>query len=474
MSLNTFAYDGQIRRFLYQFIRIMSNFQVEFGKDRDGNTSLQQVPVFYGDPSRQVSQILRGNTENALPSVPAMACYISSMDYDRARVQEPYHVSKLNIRERDYEHSVTPGEPGTWGNAQGNAFTVERLMPVPYKLTLKVDIWTSNTEQKLQLLEQMLPLFNPALEIQSTDNYIDWTSLSAIFLTNHVWSSRTVPGSSIDDAMDIATLTFELPIWLSLPAKVKQLGVIHKIIASIYDANGDLLNDLVDLPSMTLLSQRIITPLQYGVIYLNNTLELFRPTDKVTNNFDTVDVDGTQSYHWLTLVNMYGKTLVNGVSEIRLDQPNGSTVVGTVSYHPTDARLLIFNPILDTTPGNTLAAVDAIIDPFSMPVDATFLTPTVGTRYLILNDIGSESNTTGAIAWHGTDDSDLIAKANDIIEYDGNKWFVSFAAAAETDVKYVTNIRSGTQYKWISSEQAWSKSIEGAYQAGEWTMVLTA
>jgi hypothetical protein len=105
---------------------------------------------------------------------------------------------------------------------------------------------------------------------------------------------------------------------------------------------------------------------------------------------------------------------------------------------------------------------------------ADFLTPAIGTRYLILEDIGSTTNTEGAIAWRGADNSDLIAKANDIIQYDGNKWFVDFAAAAEPDVKYVTNARSGVQYKWVAVEQSWMKSVEGQYEAGQWTMVLTA
>ena len=52
-----FFYDAQIRRFLIQFIRIVSNFEVEFGKDRDGTRTLQRVPVTYGDPSRQAATI---------------------------------------------------------------------------------------------------------------------------------------------------------------------------------------------------------------------------------------------------------------------------------------------------------------------------------------------------------------------------------------------------------------------------------
>ena len=93
-NLVQFSYDGQIRRFIVQFIRMMSNFQVEFGKNSDGTRTLQTVPVYYGDPSRQASLILKNNSENALSAVPAMAAYISGLTYDRERLQNPYHRSE--------------------------------------------------------------------------------------------------------------------------------------------------------------------------------------------------------------------------------------------------------------------------------------------------------------------------------------------------------------------------------------------
>ena len=471
MSLNAFAYDGQIRRFLLQFIRIMSHFQVEFGQDSNGITALQQVPVFYGDSSRQAATILKGNTENALPTVPCMACYISALDYDRARVQQPFHISKLQIRERNYDSTSN-----TWGHAQGDAFTVERHMPVPYKLTLKTDIWASNTEQKLQIIEQITPLFNPAMEIQSTDNYIDWTSLSAVFLTGTTWTSRQVPMGN-NEQIDIATLTFELPIWISLPAKVKKLGVIQTIIASLYDAQGNLIDDIAGLPSSALMAQRIITPLNFGVVYLVDAhgvgaLQLWRPTDRITDDIDGVTVQANEVYSWKTFVDMYGSEIKNGTTEVRLEQPNGSELVGSVAYHPTDVTKLLFTPYNDTIPSNTIAPVTAIIDPFNVPVDASYLNAATGTRYLILSDIGDIGNLEPAQAWHGSDGSDLIAKANDIIEFDGTRWLVSFAAAGQPDVKYVTNLKTGIQFKWSPEEQAWSKSIEGQYSPGEWTIVL--
>ena len=188
MAYQQFFYDNQIRRYIIQFIRMLSNLQVEFGKDRNGVTALQRVPVIYGDSSRQVSYIIQQGSENFMQSVPCMAVYISGLDYDRTRVQNPTYVDKLNLRERYYDTAT-----GEYATVQGDTYTVERLMPVPYKLTLKVEIWTSNTEQKLQILEQLCTLFNPALEIQSTDNYVDWTSITYVLLTGVNWSSKTIP-----------------------------------------------------------------------------------------------------------------------------------------------------------------------------------------------------------------------------------------------------------------------------------------
>jgi len=460
-----FFYSGQVRRFLNQFIRIMSHFNVEFGKDSEGNIALQQIPVYYGDPSRQAMSAITGNSENIMPSAPAMACYISGFEYDRERVQDPSFISKINIRERSFDHAT-----GIWGHDQGNAFTVERPMPVPYKLTLKVDIWASSTDQKLQILEQICSVFNPDIEIQNTDNYLDWTSLSTVRLLTSNWTTRTIPQGPTD-VIDVATLTFELPIWISMPAKVMRLGVVQRMIGSLYDANGNLSADVAEMPAEFLLSRRVMTPMNYGVVYYGNTLQLIRQSTIVTDTVDGVIVSpDNHNDSWKTLIDSYGLNLQNGTSEVQLSQPSGSVLVGTVSYHPTDTSMLLFSPFADTIPTNNLDPVNAIIDPFNMPVDSTFISAIAGTRYLILNDIGSTGNTpgNGAQAW-----GNLVAKENDIIEFNGATWSVAFSAAGATEVKYCNNIKSGLQFKWLPEHQVWVKSVEGSYEPGQWTIILS-
>jgi hypothetical protein len=147
-------------------------------------------------------------------------------------------------------------------------------------------------------------------------------------------------------------------------------------------------------------------------------------------------------------------------------------VVGTVSYHPTDDTKLIFNADIDTYPTNTLNPIDAIIDPKKNSAVTSATSATAGTRYLILHNIGSFDSTPGdgPAAWRGSNGQDLVAHANDIIEYNGTNWIVAFDSQQIDSVQYVSNLNTGTQYKWYLNQ--WIKSWEGEYKNGTWTLVL--
>ena len=352
-----FFYDEQIRRFLLQFTRAFSNFQVEYGRNDSGSKGLLRVPIRYGDASRQVQTVLQNNSANSLPSTPLMTFYITALEYARDRVQEPYFVDKTPVRQRYYDQDTE-----TYETTQGNAFTIERLMPVPYNLTIQLDIWTSNTNQKLQLLEQILTLFNPSLEVQSTDNYLDWTSLSVMELESTTWTSRTIPVGT-EDPIDISSLRFVLPIWISPPAKVKKLGVVQKIVASIYDSSGDYVDAIYD-NDLLLGTRQKFTPYNYQVLLIGNQLQVLQPSAVVEGRYGIAPPESPPSnLMWHAVVNEFG-ALRDGISQVRLDNPyDGTIIVGTVAYHPSDDRFLLFTVDEDTIPQNTMPPINAIVDP---------------------------------------------------------------------------------------------------------------
>jgi hypothetical protein len=457
-----FFYDNQIRRFLLQFAKIFSNWYVTKGKDPNGNDILVRVPVMYGDSSRQASTIIAKNSASNLPSAPLITYYITGLEYNQQRTQDPTFIDKVNVRQRAYNQDT-----GTYETTQGQAFTIERLMPVPYTLRVNVDIWTTNYNQKLEIIEQLGTLFNPALEIQSTDNFIDWTSLSVVFQDGLTFSSRTIPQGT-GNPIDVMSWRFYMPIWISTSSKLKKLGVIQKIIASIY--KGSALQDIQD-EDLLLGTRQKITPYGYKVLFQNNRLQLlpnFEPFNPPNNSFDSAVPPNTDLY-WTSLLNVYGK-FKPGISQIWLQNPYmENEIVGTIVPDPIDDRLLIYNVDQDTLPQNTMNPVDGVINPLVVGPNAGLPGPVNGRRYLIVEDIGHEGDPT--VAW-----GDLVAKANDIIQFESStmSWFVAFAAneAADGDVEYVTNLANNVQYRYVQQEGQWMKSYEGWYDQGDYSIVI--
>ena len=459
-------YEGQIRKFLTQFIRILSNFSVETGKGKDDQITLRAVPVIYGDPTRQVANIIRNNSENALNYAPKIACYVRELNYDRERMQNPYHIEKQHLKERGVDAD------GNYTNQLGAGYTIEKVMPSPFRLEVTADIFSSNTDQKLQILEQILYLFNPDFEIQKSDNYIDWTSLSYVELTGITFSSRTIPVGA-ESEIDVASMTFSMPIWLSPPVKVKKLGVVQKIIMSVYEDDGGIAKGLID---GSLLSRSFITPNNFGLLVSGNQLRLLGTTGVnvksggdgfYTGARDPGLADPFETFgpavNWKVLLEQYG-VVTNGTSQIRLTQPNGNEIIGTIATTTLDDTILLYDIDQDTIPANTLTGVKKIINPLTFAPG----TPSNGDRYLIIDQIGDSTATVQSSTW-----GSLVASVGDIIEYSSaeSRWRKVFDASdPDSTQHYVTNLHTGIQYRFNGTE--WVKSYEGVYTQGNWTIVI--
>jgi hypothetical protein len=447
-------YDGQIRRYISQVIRMLSNFKY---KTLDGVEKI--VPVVYGDTTKQVASIVADNSENKLPSAPRIAVYMTALELDRSRLSDASYTNTVHVRERNINDN------GEYTRKQGVNYSVERIMPTPFKLSLRADIWTTNTDQKLQILEQLLVLFNPSFEIQTTDNFVDWTSLSVVELTGINLTNRSIPmGTEFE--IDIATLDFETPIYISPPAKVKRMGIIHSIISNIFTEHPNSIDQFfyTGKPDST----QYLTPKNYGLLVINNEARLLNSGESISD--DEVPEKYGLNVNWYRLLDQYGQFRA-GVSRIFLKKADNTEIVGTISINPLDEHIATVNWDPDTYPTNTIlfgrGTIDAIINPltYAPPVNKP-----VGLRYLLLEPIGNENNIDGPDAWKNADMSDFVGNANDIIEWDGEKWNIIFNSLTESEITYITNLRTGIQYKWDG--EYWTKSFEGEYPAGSWRLVL--
>jgi len=271
----------------------------------------------------------------------------------------------------------------------------------------------------------------------------------------------------------MATIKFSMPIWISAPAKVKKLGVVERVIASMYDAQGDLSNAVTD-NDLLLGTRVIVTPWNYEVVVIGNQIQCLQDRtivpDGSNENLTPTQIVANSSLLWPAVISAYG-VLRPGISQIRLDQEDGTTIVGTIVINPNDDRLLIYNIDQDTAPQNTLAPITAIIDPLVSGPGYGLPVPAVGQRYLLTEATGNIINTYPAEAWLGSIGQPLIASANDVIEWTGTYWRIVFNSVSQSaTVQYVTNITTGIQYEWTGTQ--WLKSYQGVYPGGTWSIVL--
>lgn len=547
-------YSEQLRQYRLQFVRAFSNFYVKFGAGT-ANETLHRVPCRYGEQSRIAASIIKGNSENKIPTTPFIACYLTSINMSPDRRQDPTLTERIQVNERYYDE-----EEQRYTNTVGNRYTVERYMPVPYNLTFEVTIWVSSIDIKEQLLEQILTLYNPAIDFQTSNNPLDWTMLSYIELEDSItWTSISVPAGT-DTAIDVTSMQFKVHAWLNPPAKLKRQAIIEEIVSNIIQGSKDTAD--VEWTDYEFLSRAVTTPGDYGIqispvsanqyvlnlvqangntqdasllptvtlsavnpnlipgtvlsfnginININSSdINAFISSAKAalanTNftcelaNFDQikfinytggdnvfVDVTGHPTIGlgiqavtypggtlaWWRLFEAYGKVKEFSVydqhaSEIRLlsDPTNlewlNTDLIGRIQYHPTDQNKLLWFLDPTTLPATTLNPITAVIDPSKVGPGAGLNLPTVGQRYLLLANMSTSS-----LLW-GT----INAVENDIIEYNGTAWVVSFNSRNSNTQsrQIVTNLYNQRLLEWNNG--AWSSYVPTSAAAGLWRISL--
>lgn len=444
-----FFYDEQIRRLILQAISIFSGFTVRVGTG--SNVQYRQVQTRYGETSRMVQHILRELSENKVLYTPFMTVSIVSINQAPDRRQNPFLVSTHLVDEREFDQ-----ETQQYTSERGDRYTFKRHMPVPYNFTLQLDIWTTNTDQKMQLIEQIMMLFNPSQKLQSSDNPLDWTAITDIEMLDSItWTSRTQPLGT-EEPIDISSMQFMVPYWINPPAELTERKAIETIVQNIRSVQELPENDSdFAWEGGQLLFQQIYTPNCHVLEVDGNMLTL------LNSEAGLYDEDGNL-LSWEELLFLYGDFCPDE-SKITVKRKFGDPdgITGTISL-TTEPNKLLWTIDPDTLPANTLDNVDAIIDPTNVYPSDGLPAASIGQRYLIAGDIPSPST-----AWGTT-----TATMNDIIEYDGSDWITVFDNETATEADVVLNSFTDKQFRFNVDKKEWEPVVDGLYRPGTWKIIL--
>jgi hypothetical protein len=103
--------------------------------------------------------------------------------------------------------------------------------------------------------------------------------------------------------------------------------------------------------------------------------------------------------------------------------------------------------------------INGVVDPTKgRPGSSNIPAPAPGQRYLLTDSVIQNG-------FWGT----VVADANDIIEYNGSDWIVSFDASAVVASAYTTN--ANTMKKLYFTGSDWVLAVEGLFEQGYWRIV---
>ena len=217
MQADGYYYNQQLKKYILQFMAIFSGLQVQVGKTGTLEERLISVPIHYTTTDRVVAAIKGDNTQNKPLRLPVMSVYKRNLSLDMSRAKG-VGAERRNV--------FTP----VGGLVPNDTEVVYQRMPVPYKLEMELSIYCSNTDQEFQILEQILPLFDPALIIQTSDAPLDWTRMTQVNLMSMSNDNNYPVGT--DRRIIQKTVTFEVPIWIDIPADVRR-NLVEKVFLRI-------------------------------------------------------------------------------------------------------------------------------------------------------------------------------------------------------------------------------------------------
>lgn len=212
-SIQGYFYNKQIKRYIGAFMAIFAGLYVETGKRDDGETRFLKVPVTYGSKDRVVASILAEHTQNKPIRLPVMSAYMRNLQL------APERMKGMGL-ERNSVH-VPQG-----GILPDDVVNLKQRMPIPYNMDIELSLYTSNMDQHWQILEQIMMLFDPSVQIERSDSVYDWAKNVVVTLTDLDFDENYPAGTERRKIQ--STMRFQIPVWIESPAAYKN-DVVHAV-----------------------------------------------------------------------------------------------------------------------------------------------------------------------------------------------------------------------------------------------------
>lgn len=216
-----FYYHQSIRRYCILMGELFNGVQIR--RERESGFHFQKVPITYANKERFVAKL------NTMIS--------NTSDYSVAKVETILPRIQINMLDMVYDAT----RKTAYSNRRTGSTGI-RFNPVPYKFIFEMGIYTRYEDDMLQIVEQILPYFQPNFccrikELHDTTTIVDRDIQITI---QSVSMGEEVEGDALTRRRLEWNITFELDGWLYPPVSDGFHGEIRTIYLDFH-ANEKLL-----------------------------------------------------------------------------------------------------------------------------------------------------------------------------------------------------------------------------------------
>tara|TARA_B110000858_G_scaffold148970_1_gene169351 strand:- start:269 stop:1081 length:813 start_codon:yes stop_codon:yes gene_type:complete len=212
-------YHKKIRNTVIAFGTIFNNVNIK-RLDSSGNPLQNiKVPLSYSPKEKFLARLdaqadLNGDDSKVAITLPRLSFEVTGYSYDGGR--------KLNKNQKVTK--VTTNADTTKMNSQ--------YMPVPYDVSFALSVYVANSDDGLQIIEQILPYFQPDYTVTMIESGTMDTKRDIPIILNNVDFEDSYTGSLTSSRRIIYTLTFTAKIYLFGP--ISTSAVIKTVSADLY------------------------------------------------------------------------------------------------------------------------------------------------------------------------------------------------------------------------------------------------
>ena len=219
-------YHKQIRNAVIAFGTIFNNINIRRFDSSGNPLQAIRVPLSYAPKEKFIARLdqqadLTGTDSKVALTLPRMSFDITGYAYDPTR--------KLNKNQKISVAKNTSGD-----NKRVNT----QFSPVPYDVSFDLNIYTATSDDGLQIIEQILPYFQPDYTVTMImdRSYMD-TKRDIPFILESVDYEDSYTGALTDRRRIIYTIKFTAKIYLYGP--ITTSAIIRNAEADMYSNTSD-------------------------------------------------------------------------------------------------------------------------------------------------------------------------------------------------------------------------------------------